>query len=68
MTAHNENEFKEFLAKNPNAAFMWGDQMQLQITANMHKVKIHVLKISHNGKATVSTVMPDSRITLQNKD
>ena len=67
MTVKNEDEFKMFLAKNPKAAFMWGDQMQLQITANMHQVKIHVLKISPNGKATVWTVKPDSRLSFQNR-
>ena len=46
----NKEEFKEFLEKNPDAPFMWGDQMQLQIAANMHKVRINVLKVSNNGE------------------
>ena len=62
MIFKSEEEFKVFLAKNPKAPFMWGDEMQLQITSNMHQVQINVLKISPDGKGTVRSISPDLRL------
>ena len=44
---------------------MWGDQMQLQITANMHNVNVNVLKVSSTGSASVRQIKPDQRLRNQ---
>ena len=62
ITVESEEKFKEFLKNNPDAPFMWGDEMQLQITANMHCVQVNVLKVGLNGKGWVRAIHPDSRI------
>ena len=64
----NEEKFKEFLKKNPDAPFMWGDEMQLQITANMHCVRVNVLKVSLNGEGWVRTINPDPRVIKESKN
>ena len=41
---------------------MWGDEMQLQITSNMHKIQINVLKVSTNGDTCIREINPDPRV------
>ena len=62
MTFQSEADFKTFLALNLKATFMWGDEIQLQITANMHSLRINVLKISPDGEGTLNIILPDSRL------
>ena len=62
-----KDEFKEFLENNKEAPMMWGDEMQLQITANMHNVTVKVLTVSPDGKASVRTIKPDPRLVDQSE-
>ena len=68
MTFKDELEFKTFLALNPKAPFMWGDEMQLQVTSNMHSMNINVLTISPAGEGTVRTILPDSRLNINSEN
>ena len=44
---------------------MWGDQQQLQITANCYNVKINVLTVNQKGEGTVlkESFIPDPRLS-----
>ena len=68
VTVNNMGEFKDFLKNNPEAPFMWGDQMQLQITANMQQVKINILKVTPSGKGNIHTIEPDIRLNTHNEN
>ena len=49
----NEEEFKHFLANNPQASYMWGDHQQLQITSNIYQAKVNVLTIDSKGNGSI---------------
>ena len=52
-TFKNKEEFKNFLADNPQASYMWGDHQQLQITSNIYQAKVNVLTIDSRGNGSV---------------
>ena len=57
---NNFKQFKEYLQNNPNSKLMWGDHVQLQITANMYNITTHLLVA--NGDGNVLTFSPDARL------
>ena len=60
-----ENDFHKYLTQNPKSSYMWGDQQQLQITANTYNAKINVLTIDKEGNGTIlkDPFVPDKRLT-----
>ena len=57
---HNFEQFKNYLQNNPNSKLMWGDHVQLQITANLFNLTTHLLVA--NGDGNVLTFNPDARL------
>ena len=64
-TFKNKEEFNHFLAKNPDASYMWGDHQQLQITSNRYQAKVNVLNIYPKGNGSIMNTPCTSDPALQ---
>ena len=62
----NEEEFLNFLRKDPTSGWMWMDHIDLQVVANLYQMRIHILTTNISNmeepKARWTHLVPDERL------